>query len=562
MMDGAKESKFRKAAAHQVQQLGREIDTLATENSQLRAQVNRLKAAAGAAAAATPLTDSTRSADTKSSPLLDTFLIAGDRTISPTPIASLPLGNSNPLCIEAHSTHSNYICIGSADKHVTLFDWKVDGGQEPSQVSRVETSSPVLSVRFFPAHTHLVLASGMDGSCHLIDFKLKQVVLKWRDHDSYVLDTRTALLNGKTKTGSGKNETTSLRCVTVSRDKSCIVSSLVRTEKAENTEQTEKVLGTTHSSPFWTRTKLRSFYFQNVVESVAFVSPTLMNCEEDLIVAERNNNNLIYCNIHNNTKRLYNMNEKQDDHVSFNVLRLEVSPSGRHVLVATDAHRLFVIGNGKILRNFYGHTADEMSTPRIGWDTNEKYIVSNSQKDCDVHVWNIASERTEIQLTGHGRSVRDVSIVGNQLFTVSYDKMLHIWSLGGEEEQKVVETREDTGSRETSGEEKSSPTAPVSAQKAKLTTMEECDVQLKSLNAELVVLSQNVQSMQPTDVNRASLKKRSRGVRKHIKELTRKRKEIKKRTETSTAKEENQSMLTDPYVTTIVEDPKHIDVQV
>ena len=570
-----KEQIFRRAAKQQVAQLGREIETLSTENSQLRAELNRFRTAASSAPASSASTF-------PSNALLDELLIAGDRTIPTTPTRSIPLNKSNPLCIEAHSSARHLICIGSADKHVTLIDWIKSTDVLLHTVGRVETSSPILSVRFFPNHTHLVLASGMNGSCQVIDFQTNQIVLHWRDHDSYILDARTALrlpstadlvaMSGVERKTTGKqmehpttgNNTTNthLECVTVSRDKSCIVSAV--TKKITHDDE-NNVTATS-----WERTKLRSFYFENVIESAVFVSPTLMGCTETLIVAERNNNHLIYCDIEKNTKRLFNLNEKQDDHVSFNVLRLEVSPSGRHVLVATDTHRIFILGQDAILRNFYGHTSDEMSTPRIGWDPSEKYIVSNSQKDCTCHVWNIASQRTELQLQGHGRAVRDLCVVGNQLFTVSYDQKLMVWSMGGDTSsgsgartQQVKEQNVQEQKLSSSSAVPLPPHAAVSSPTTVPTTMEECDLQLKLFNEDLNKLSNDIQTIKPSEKEtKALLKKKSRQLRKQIKEWTRKKKEMNRHAQSELMKNKHASLLKDPCVTAMITDAQQGHVQV
>jgi hypothetical protein len=539
--------KFRNAVKQQISQLGREIETLSTENSQLRAEIDRLR----------QLTATTNppSNNKKAKTLLGELLIAGDLTIPSTPLKTIHLSSSNPLCVEAHSsTSNNYVCIGYADKYVTLIDWTT----EESIIGRVVTSAPVLSVRFLPNYTHLVLASGMNGSCHLIDFKLNQVVLNWRDHDSYVLDTRISPYTSKNI----------VQCVTVSRDKSCVISTLKQIDTTTSTDDsnndTEKI-SPIQQKKTWKRTKLRSFFFENVVESAVFVSPTLMRCTEDLIIAERNNNNLIYCNIKKNTKRLCNMNEKNDDHVSFNVLRLEVSPSGRFVLVATDSHRIFIMGNGgDILRNFYGHTSNEMSTPRISWHTSEKYIMSNSQKDCSCHVWNIASERTEIKLNSHDRAIRDISVADNYLFTVSYDKLLNVWSIGGDgnngKEGKNNALIEGQG-----GEVKISnePTiVPSTTGSDDTITIDFCDKQLIILKEELESISKKVQAMNGDDENRISLKKKSRNLRKQIKKWKHDKKQINRIEKVTVITKNQKNMSEDPYITEVIHDSKHPDIQV
>ena len=443
-MASAVDSKFRTAATKQVAQLGREIETLATENSQLRAEVDRLRAASNSPKVVSATSEISRNFSSSSSlhtSLPQDLLIAGDSTFPDMPIATVTLGDSNPLCVEAHPTNPRLVCIGSADKRVTLIDWT-----SSKVIGSALTSAPVLTVRFFLSKVHplLVLIAGMDGTCHLVDFSQEEqnaVVLKWRDHDSYVLDARTDVQHDVQHdvAGDEKSRSSRLRCVTVSRDKSCVVSSLSCHHTSDD--------GESSSSVTWERVKERSFFFEHCVETAVFINPVLMECEEDLVVAERDCCSLIYCSVAKNTKRLRNMNERGDDHVSFNVLRLEISPSGKYILVSTDSHRLFVLGKSTksestvVLRNFYGHTADGMSTPRCVWSNDEKYVLSNAQKDCACYVWSVASERTDTMLNGHGRAVRDLSVSSSgDVCTVSYDKTLRVWSTSGKKRERSDES--------------------------------------------------------------------------------------------------------------------------
>ena len=128
-------------------------------------------------------------------------------------------------------------------------------------------------------------------------------------------------------------------------------------------------------------------------------------------------------------------------------MRLLVPPVAAEERVAVQNVRVTLtkpeaLGGGAVLRNFYGHTADGMSTPRAVWHPRRQFVLGNSQKDCDAHVWCVASERTRTRLQGHRRAVRDLAHhpAANLLFSVSYDKTLRVWKTGDEgdgEEQEA-----------------------------------------------------------------------------------------------------------------------------
>ena len=548
MSEATKQERFRQAANKQLKQLGREVEYLTTQNSQLQAEIERLRPS--------KTTTSTNQND------LTPLLTSGDLNFAPLPIQSMTISTSNPLCIETNPINPHLVCIGCANKEVLIINWK-----DSKILKKITTTAPVLTVRHFILHPNLVLVGGMDGSCHLIDVDQEKIVLTWRDHDSFVLDLRIDdQSNGL------------LRCVTVSRDKSCIISALVYNEQDNE----------------WSRTKLRSFFFQGCVEAVTFIDPVIMKCNEDLIVSVRNNCNLIYCNIKDNTKRLWNMNEKGDDHVSFTVLRMELSPSKQYLLLTTDAHRIFIIGNGtngkngkngtdgtdgtdgsngtitpKILRNFYGHTADGMSTPRCQWHKSEKYILSNAQKDCACHIWSVASERTETQLNGHDRAVRDLSSTcnGSYLCTVSYDKTLKIWKMEDDLDvplapSTTTETKMQTPAVLSSIPTPTPATTTTTTTTTTFLTLNEYDQNLIKLEKNLSSVSLLVQNIESTNPKRVLLKKETREIKKTIKEMTRNRKNHIRLIDVQKRKDKSILLSQDPFITAIVTDPTDVNVLV
>lgn len=87
-----------------------------------------------------------------------------------------------------------------------------------------------------------------------------------------------------------------------------------------------------------------------------------------------------------------------------------------------------------VLRNFYGHKAGPYSQPRALWHPSEKYVLSNTEEGGAVLVWCVASERVVDTIAAHDALVRDFAISSGSfetttmLFTVSYDKLLKVWT--------------------------------------------------------------------------------------------------------------------------------------
>ena len=123
-----------------------------------------------------------------------------------------------------------------------------------------------------------------------------------------------------------------------------------------------------------------------------------------------------------------------DDHVSFAVMHLSVSPNGKYLVCATDASRNIImeVGSAKILRNLYGHKNDGFSQPKAVWSCNGQYIYGNTQDDNSIIVWDIASssivKKIDKNCGGHTGQVRDIfsSKRSDTLVSASYDKSVKI----------------------------------------------------------------------------------------------------------------------------------------
>ena len=105
--------------------------------------------------------------------------------------------------------------------------------------------------------------------------------------------------------------------------------------------------------------------------------------------------------------------------------------------------------------------------------------------------------------------------------------------------------------------------AAVSSPTTVPTTMEECDLQLKLFNTDLNKLSNDIQTIKPSEKEtKALLKKKSRQLRKQIKEWTRKKKEMNRYAQSELMKNKHASLLKDPCVTAMITDAQQGHVQV
>jgi len=177
--------------------------------------------------------------------------------------------------------------------------------------------------------------------------------------------------------------------------------------------------------------KLKSFHFIGAVEALCFV-----NKGRSLCLYERDTSYLTYFDLNDEYKMTkYSLNGSTtggfDDFVSFAVMRLVLSPNGKYLCAATDASRNIIIevGTDKIIRDLFGHKNDSYSQPRVTWSSNGQYIFGNTQEDCSICVWDIASSTIVQKLKEHTGQIRDMfsSKTSDTLITASYDKTVKVW---------------------------------------------------------------------------------------------------------------------------------------
>ncbi|KAG7379802.1 hypothetical protein PHYPSEUDO_008098 [Phytophthora pseudosyringae] len=325
----------------------------------------------------------------------------------------------NLLSVSAHATRAEIVISGGADKCVVVHDWRTG-----KKLGAVVTSAPVLALAFNPKseYADYFVAAGMDAKHAL--YRLVQQGQEWGVQT--VCEFQDHTRHGAFKLAWSAD---GLLFATGSSDKSLNIykcSQLVEGGGEGGREQCEKI---------------KSFFFNGTVEAMAF-APTSASenkqagSRELLAIAVRDDCYVHYVDCSTLEKERVNMNPDDIEHVSYTIMDLSLSPSGKYLLAATDSNRNFIfsIKRNVALRSFYGHKAGPYSQPRAVWHPSEKYVISNNEEGGAIFVWSIASERVVETFDAHDALVRDlvcpatVSSSGSpMLVTVSYDKRLKVW---------------------------------------------------------------------------------------------------------------------------------------
>lgn len=372
---------------------------------------------------------------------MEDFIISGNGIYPSCPAVSLPNlhGCSKPLCCAIHPNNDALLATGGSDRHVCIVQWGKALAPTPNAVTetvrtacRVQFTAPVLCLAF--AHSSwavgcdIVAAGCMDGFVQLIACQaqvggqlqarvLEVVKRETIRHTKYVMSLAWAPKSNVLASASGDG--------------------LVQISKVTLVENSSDVMedDDSHKTHQVTVDTLRTLHLHGAVETLCFV-----NHGESLCLFERGTSYLSYFDLTKKCQRTkYSLNGPEtvsfDDHVSFAVMHLALSPNGKYLCAATDTSRNIIIEvqSSNILRNLYGVKNDGFSLPRIAWSQNGKYVFGNSQGNTSVLVWDVGSgsivKRLDKGCGGHSGHIRDLcsSQISHTLVTVSYDMTVKVW---------------------------------------------------------------------------------------------------------------------------------------
>ncbi|CAH0514068.1 unnamed protein product [Peronospora belbahrii] len=93
--------------------------------------------------------------------------------------------------------------------------------------------------------------------------------------------------------------------------------------------------------------KIKSFYFNGTVEAIVFAPGSLFETRDEgahelLVIAARDDCYVHYVDCSTFEKERVNMNPDGIEHVSYTIMDLSISSSGKYLLAATDASRHFI----------------------------------------------------------------------------------------------------------------------------------------------------------------------------------------------------------------------------
>jgi WD40 repeat protein len=365
---------------------------------------------------------------------------------------------------------------GSADKAVAICE--LSDKAEAVVLRRAQASGPVLSLHFNPVRPELLLATCMNGGHSVINVEAAE-----QDADDAAaaeaagnVEQLHSAIDHKKFVVVGRWSTDGRHYATGSHDGSVNVyaaATAAATAGADNAKANSGVV--------WQR--VARFDFTGPVigdgSNDVYVEALEWLDERNFIVSLREDNYLHVLTLQDNadaaaadaasasasasgveldavlsrglkeTHRV-NVNETGDDHVSFTILDMKLSPNGLGLLCATDRHRVILlarphttprdadgassssatVSRGVHVRNFYSLiVADGYSTPRLAWSPCGRWAYVTSQ-DRAVVVLEVPSGRSVHRITGHQVNVRDVAThpVTGQLLTCSFDKSCRVWN--------------------------------------------------------------------------------------------------------------------------------------
>jgi WD40 repeat protein len=402
------------------------------------------------------------------------FVSSGDGTYPTDPAVTLPNahGISNPLCCALDRSDA-LIGTGGADSYVSIMSWGSALAPEDDasintvqRAARVHCTAPVICISF-STEQDIVAAGCMDGSVHLIGYKLvfgkvKAWALNIVSGDKikctkYVKSLAFAPKSGLLASASADGT------VQITR-----ITLLVDNDNDDDDDDDDMEGGAESLFMNASVEMVNSLHLAGAVETVCFV-----NGGDILCLYERETSYLSYFDLKNNFKMTkHSVNGCKfklsccrfimhwllylsvpiltfstiplllftlvsavtggfDSHVSFAIMDLALSPDGKYLCAATDNSRNIIIevGTSNIIRDLYGHKNDGFSQPRVAWSSSGKYIYGNTQEDNSMCVWDIASTKIVKILKAHKGQLRDIfsSNKTDTVVTSSYDKTIKVW---------------------------------------------------------------------------------------------------------------------------------------
>jgi len=284
------------------------------------------------------------------------------------------------------------IATGSTDRTVKVVDAASGGSVRTVTVH----AAPVLSVGFCPSDATLLLSTAMDGRAILSDVADGAELLIFKDHGKYVAHACWAV-NGDVFATAG-------------HDRKVVV---YRRAPGSDARSFEKVL---------------EREFVAIPEAICFLDDCV-----SLVVSVREDNYFHYVDTSGSGTAddlKVNQNQLGDDHVSFTVLDLVLSPNGKYLLASTDKSRLilYLVGTSLQLRNFYGAVNDDLCQTRACFHPSGLFVYVTSQ-DNKVYGWRVRDQKVVARLLGHASVVRDLDISkdGKTLISASFDKTIRAW---------------------------------------------------------------------------------------------------------------------------------------
>jgi len=365
----------------------------------------------------------------------DDFVTSGNGLYPSDPAVTLPHihATANPLCCTLHPDDS-LLATGGADSNLKLCRWgSALAPGDASSIKAVDESiiipcgAPIICCAFAQVNRGrglpVVAAGCMDGSVKLAYCGLEMDAPK---------EGRLRILKSDLENSNGIKHGKYVKTICWSPSEPILASA-----SADGTVQLTSVGSVDSEAATVSLKVVQSMHFDGAVESMCFVNNGNTFC-----CYVRGTSYLSYFDLKDGCKQSkMSLNGGVagtgcfDEHVSFAILSLLLSPNGEYLAAATDSSRNFIMktNTDRIVRNLYGHKNDGFSNPKIAWSSNGQYLYGNSQDENCVCVWDIAStsivKRLDQSNGGHSGFVRDIysSSSTDTVASVSFDKAAKIW---------------------------------------------------------------------------------------------------------------------------------------